>query len=50
MKTPYPASDDYIQFVFELLDEFDNTQTDSPISPGHPKTDSNYYSGTILKH
>ena len=36
---PYPASDDYIQFVFELLEEFDDTQINSPIPPGYPKTD-----------
>ena len=50
----YPASDDNIQFVFELLEGFDNTQINSPIPPGHPKTDSNrtlivFFSVMIIK-
>ena len=48
MEMPYPANNDYIQYVFELLEEFDTTQTNSPIPPGHPKTDSNRTLNCVL--
>ncbi len=33
---PYPAQENYIQFLSQLLDEFEQTQTQSPIGPGRP--------------
>ncbi len=51
---PYPARDDYIQFLFQLLDEFDNAQADSPKTPGRPQVHTNrtlivFFSLMIIK-
>lgn len=33
---PYPAQENYIQFLSQLLDEFEQTQADAPKGPGRP--------------